>query len=99
MAISLVEMQGSIPRQHDFQIQKQNEDTKVIVDQNNYQVQGEKNVNQSLTKVKQQDDTRFSNEDSDRNKDAYQGDGGRKRKKQEDGVVVKKAKGGFDIKI
>lgn len=99
MAISLVEMQGSIPRQHDFQIQKQNEDAKVLVDQNNYQLQGEKNINQNLNRVRQQDNAAFSNEDSDKNKDAYQGDGGRKRKKPEDGVIVKKSNGGFDIKV
>lgn len=100
MAISMVEMQGMVPRQQDFQIIKQNEDSKVLVDQNNYQIQGEKRTTEAQSKVNQQDDTSASRDGNENNKNAYQGDGGKNRKKHNEGVVIKKNKiSSFDLRV
>lgn len=100
MAISMVEMQGMVPRQQDFQIMKQNEDSKVLVDQNNYQIQGEKKTVEAQSKVNQQDDTSASRDGNENNKNAYHGDGGRKRKQNNEGVVIKKNKTtSFDLRV
>lgn len=100
MAISLVELQGAIPRQHDFQLQKQYEDGKVLVDQNNYQIQGEKNTNEKLHQVEKQENTAASRDKNPDHKNSYHGDGGRNRKQDKREAVLKKTpSGGFDVKI
>lgn len=106
MAIGFVELQGSIPRQQDFQIIKQNEDSKVHVDQNNYQIENDKQIEQSHNQVNKQDDTSASKDGNENNKDAYNGDGGIHRKnknktnnKQDEIIDKKKMKSSFDFRI
>ena len=104
MTISRVELQGQISRAQDFTTIKHQEDNKGLVDQSNYQRQ----VNQKEVRAHQvQQGDRAENEGKrfdakEQGNGTYQGDGGRRRKKdekKEDGKVTLKGYGGFDIKI
>lgn len=105
MTISRVELQGQVTRAQDFTTIKHNEDNKTMVDQTNIQRQFDQNVDNRLRQVNQSDQAenqqkRF--DAKDKGNGTYSGDGGRRRKKeekQEDGKVVLKGRGGFDMKI
>ncbi|MBQ8262066.1 MAG: hypothetical protein IJZ00_07260 [Lachnospiraceae bacterium] len=100
MAITLVELQGSIPRQQDFQQLRQMEAQKVLADQANSQTQVEKNTEQNARQVNQQENAIFDKDDHGQGKGSYQGDGGRNRPgKQKEDKIVEKSKGSFDIRI
>lgn len=105
MTISRVELQGQVTRAQDFTTLKQNEDNKGIVDQSNFQRQFDRSVDNRLHQVHQGD--RAENEGKrfdakEKGNGSYEGDGGRKRKKEEkekDGRVILKHQGSFDVKI
>ena len=91
MGVSLVELHGSIPRQQDFQILKQSEDQKPVVDQNNLLQQTDKTSMQAASQVKKKDDTSKNQDRNENDRESrYFGDGGRNRKKTKDGIVVNK---------
>lgn len=105
MTISRVELQGQVARTQDFTTIKHNDDNKPVVEQTNIQRQFDQNVDNRLRQVNQSDQAenqqkRFdAKEKGDGN---YSGDGGKRRKKEEkeeDGKVILKGRGGFDIKI
>lgn len=98
MAISMIEFQGQIPRQQDFQAIKQNEDSKPMVDYGNFQNQVERNAEAESSQVIQRKEAELG-EDRGQGKGSYQGDGGRKRRLKEDKVVKKTNKDSFDIRI
>ena len=104
MSIGPVELGGVVGRAQDFSTIKQNEDNKGLVDQTNFHNKFEQKINQNTKTVQEGDNAdgihkRF--DPSEKGDNEYEGDGGRNRKKKqpEDGKVVIKNKGGFDIKI
>ena len=105
MTISRVELQGQISRAQDFTTIKHQEDNKGLVDQSNYQRQVNQKTEVRAHQVQQGD--RAENEGKrfdakEQGNGTYQGDGGRRRtkdEKKEDGKVTLKGYGGFDIKI
>ena len=103
MTISRVEIQGQVTRAQDFTTIKHNEDNKGMVDQSNFQRQFDQSVENKVRLVHQGDRRVNQGKKYDameKGYGSYAGDGGRKRKKnQEDGKVVLKNKGGFDMKI
>lgn len=98
MAITMMEFQGQIPRQQDFQVIKQNEDSKPMVDYGNFQNQVERNAEAASSQVIQRKEAELG-EDRGQGKGSYQGDGGRKRRQKEDKVVKKTNTDSFDIRI
>ena len=103
MTISRVEIQGQVTRAQDLTTIKHNEDSKGMVDQSNFQRQFDQSVENKVRQVHQGDRSENQGKKYDakeKGNGSYSGDGGRKRKKpQEDGKVVLKNKGGFDMKI
>lgn len=99
MAISMIEFQGQIPRQQDFQTMKQNEDTRPMVDYGNFQNQVQRNVESASSQVISRDEAEWNEEDRGRQGGSYHGDGGRNRKKQTEDKIIKKGKDSFDIRI
>lgn len=105
MTISRVELQGQVTRAQDFTTIKHNEDNKTMVDQTNIQRQFDQNVDNRLRQVNQGEQTENREKRFDakeKGNGTYSGDGGKRRKKEEkeeDGKVVLKGRGGFDMKI
>lgn len=103
MTISRVEIQGQVTRAQDFTTIKHNEDNKGMVDQSNFQRQFDQTVENKIRQVHQGDRTENQGKKYDakeKGNGSYSGDGGRKRKKSgEDGKVILKSQGGFDMKI
>ena len=106
MTISRVELQGQVTRAQDFTTIKQNEDNKGLVDQNKFQQQFDRTVDNKLHQVQQGDKAENEGKRYDakeKGNGSYAGDGGKRRNKEEkeekDGKVVLKKPGGFDIKI
>ncbi len=105
MTISRVELQGQVTRAQDFTTIKHNEDNKVAVEQTNIQRQFDQNVDIRLRQVNRSDQAENQEKRFDakeKGNGTYSGDGGKRRKKEEkeeDGKVVLKGRGGFDMKI
>lgn len=103
MAISPIVLNGTIQQTHDVLQNQTRETQKGMVDQGNIYVQEQKKEQQKARQVVHSDDTRFREERFDakeKGKGSYQGDGGKHRKQQqEDGKVITKPEGGFDIKV
>lgn len=105
MTISRVELQGQVARTQDFTTIKHNDDNKAMVDQTNIQRQFDQNVDNKLHQVTQSEQAENQEKRFDakeKGNGAYSGDGGKRRKKEEkeeDGKVVLKGRGGFDMKI
>lgn len=104
MAISPILFNGSVTRMQDVTQIKQNEDTKGMVDQTNFQNTFHKQIDHKLNQVHQSDNAenrqrKFDAKDKGDNE--YSGDGGKKRQqnKQADGKVIAKTLGGFDMKV
>lgn len=105
MAIGMVEFQGTIQRTQDFSVVKHNEDMKAGVEQANFQIRAEKKEDEKFNQIQQQDDSQKSENRPDPRKkgnNAYAGDGGRNRKKQNgqcDGKVIRKGVSHFDMSV
>lgn len=104
MAISPVLLNGSVSRMQDITQLKQNEDTKGMIDQTNFQNTFHKEIDHKLNQVHQSDNAENYQKKFDakeKGSNEYSGDGGKKRRqdKQPDGKVIAKTQGGFDIKI
>lgn len=105
MAISPILFNGSVSRMQDVSTMKHNEDAKGMVDQSNFQNTFHKQIDSKLNQVHQSDtaDNRQKKFDAkERGNNSYGGDGGQKRKKEEkpqDGRVITKQTGGFDMKV
>ena len=102
MAFGSIEL-TTISRAQDYTTIKHNEDNKVVVDQANFSEQVQKSVEQNIWEVHHSDNTQWRESRPDakeKGNGQYNGDGGRKRKKQtaQERVVVKKRQG-FDMKI
>ena len=105
MAIGPVELNGAMTRLQDITSQKHNENVKGAVDQTNFQAEFKKEIDTRLNQVHKGDDPKNGNtryDAKEKGNGSYEGDGGRKRKKEQtpkDGKVLVKGHGGFDIKI
>lgn len=105
MAIGMIEFQGSIQRTQDYTALKQQENTKPAVDQNNFQVQIDKKVDEKINQVVKGDDTSKSETHADakeKGNNQYAGDGGAGRKKKDiskEGKVVLKGTSHFDMSV
>lgn len=105
MAISPMLFNGSVTRMQDVSMIKHNEDAKSMVDQTNFQNAFHKEVGAKINQVHKSDDTQSRQEKHDakeKGKNKYMGDGGKNRNKErgpQDGRVVPKSVGGFDVKI
>ena len=107
MAISPIELHGAITRTQDYSTIKQNEDNRVMINQQSFQSRFEKEIDNRQTQVNQnesmrKEERRFDARDKGDNQ--YSGDGGRKRNKEEKdtrntGKVIIKGRGSFDMKI
>ena len=82
MSISRVDFQGSVVRTNDFSQLKQNEDNKVMSDQNTFQTQFNKDVDQKANSVNQKENVNHHEEKHDakeKGKNEYAGNGGNQR--------------------
>lgn len=105
MAISPMLFNGSVSRMQDVSMIKHNEDAKGMVDQSNFQNSFNREIDSRMNQVHQSDNPENRQQKHDakeKGKNPYRGDGGKKRPKEEipqDGRVVPKTVGGFDMKI
>lgn len=104
MAISPILLNGSVTRMQDITQVKQNEDMKGMVDQTNFQNTFHKEIDHKLNQVHQSDNADNHQKKFDareKGDNEYSGDGGKRRQqnKRQDGNVIAKSQGGFDIKI
>lgn len=104
MAFGAIEL-TTISRAQDYTTIKHNEDNKGMVDQTNFGKQLDKNVEQMTKEVHHGDNSDWQKKKFDAKEkggNAYSGDGGRQRKKEEQQKDQKPAVSqhrGFDIKI
>ncbi len=105
MAIGPLVLNGTITRAQDYATQKQNEDTKGIVDQNNFQNRFNREIDNRMKQVHRGDDLNNGEAKYDakeKGNGSYEGDGGKRREKEEkekNGKVIPKTYSNFDIKI
>lgn len=105
MAISPLLFNGSVSRMQDVSAIKHNEDVKGMVDQTNFQNTFNKEIDSKVNQVHHGDDIENRQQKHDakeKGKNEYMGDGGRNRKsekKPQDGRVIPKSRGGFDMKV
>lgn len=103
MAISPILLNGTIQQTHDVLQNQTRQVEKGVVDQGNIYAQEVKQEYQKARQVVRSDQTIMKEERFDakeKGNGSYQGDGGRNRKHQsEDGRVITKPEGGFDIKV
>lgn len=101
--ISPIEANGIVSRTQDISQIRQNEENRNVINQNHYQDRFEQEKDQMLKTVRDanydnQTDTRH--DASEKGKNEYLSNGQKKKKKKpEDGKVVLKQPGGFDVKI
>ena len=102
MAIGVIEL-ATIARSQDYATIKHHESAKVVTDQSHITAQVQKDANLSTKQVRSGEQPQWQGKKFDAKEKGdghYGGDGGQKRRKQEqDGIVRLKSPGGFDIKI
>ncbi|MBR6626904.1 MAG: hypothetical protein IKL04_02845 [Lachnospiraceae bacterium] len=92
----------TISRSQDLTMLKQNADNKGMIDQSNLGQQMQKEVEQRTKEVRSGDNTQWHSEKFDakeKGKNEYAGDGGRRRRKQNEDKVVVKGRSSFDMKV
>lgn len=106
MAISPIEFQGTITRAQDMTTMKHNEDQKGMVNQSNFQMKMDKQVEHQMSKVRNSDDADKKKDRTDakeKGNGQYTGDGGGNRKQNrsvsEKGKVLRQGESHFDISI
>ncbi len=104
MAISPLEANGTISRMQDFNIMKQNEDHKPMMDQNNMQNTFQKEVLDKSEQVRQADDAEnsaYNYDAKEKGNGQYYNNQKRKKKNTEEkkDKVIIKGQNHFDIKI
>ncbi len=101
MAFSSIEL-TTVSRSPEYTTVKHNEDNKGFVDQTNFGQQVQKHTQQQVRQVHDSDNAEWHQQNPDakeKGRNEYQGDGGRRRKRETADRVVVKDRGGFDIKI
>ena len=105
MAISPLLFNGSVSRMQDISAIKHNEDSKGAVDQVNFQSTFNREIDSKINQVHQSDNVENRQQKQDakeKGKNEYSGDGGRNRQKKkepQEGRVIAKSRGGFDMKV
>ena len=103
MAISPILLNATIQQTNDVLQNQTRQVEKGMLDQGNIVTQETKQEYQKARQVVRSDQTLMKEERFDakeKGNGSYQGDGGRNRKRQsQDGKVIKKPEGGFDMKI
>lgn len=103
MAISPILLNATIQQTNDVLQNQTRQIEKGMVDQGNIYAKEVKQEQQKARQVVRSDQAILKEERFDakeKGNGSYQGDGGRNRKKQsEDGRVITKPEGGFDIKV
>ena len=103
MAISPILLNGSIQQTDNVLHNQVKQVEKGMVDQGNIQIQKEKKEELNARQVVHSDETIFKEgrfDAKEKGKNSYAGDGGKKRKSaKQDGKIVMKTEGGFDMKI
>ena len=103
MAISPIEFSGTLGAQDNLSHLKANEDNRAAILHGNAHIQVEHEAVNKLNRVREADDVSKEQKGfnaSEKGDNEYQGDGGRnRRKKEREGQVVVKSKGGFDISV
>lgn len=104
MAIGPVILNGVVSTSQDYSNIKQNEDNKAMIHQQSFQVQFEKQIDIRHTRVVQNEQMRKEERKFDareKGDNEYTGDGGTKRKREENvnGKVIVKGHASFDMKI
>ena len=108
MGVSPIEMSQMFTRTQDISPIKQHEDAKPMLDQNAFQQQLEKQVEEHSRKVidpNKSSNTKYDYDAKKKGNGEYSGDGGRQRRKNKDkendidGRVLLKGIGRFDAKI
>lgn len=106
MAISPIEFQGTVTRAQDMTTMKHNEDQKGLVQQSNFQMKMEKQVEQQMSRVRTSDNAQKKKDNTDAKEKGnaqYSGDGGKNRRQNENaagqGRVLRKGESHFDISI
>lgn len=104
MAIGPVVLNGVISRTQDYSTIKQNEDNRGMINQQNFQTKFEKEIDIRHSQVIEKDDVRKQDRKFDareKGDNEYHGNGGRRKKKEENpnGKVIVKGRSSFDIKI
>ena len=101
-----ISIQGQITRAQDMSALKQNDDNRAFVTQLNMQRIHEDQIESRARQVQEKEDLENDagrHDAREKGKNQYAGDGG-KRRKREDGIVIKKGPEGseiigFDIKV
>lgn len=105
MSISPIMLNGMVGRTQDISAFKQNEDNKGMIDQGNSQVRVQREVEEHLNTVREQDNADESKNHFDAKNEGngqYTGDGGKRKHQKEvesEMVLNKSDHGGFDVKI
>lgn len=103
MAIGPIELHGTVLRSQDYTSVKHQQDNQAAIQQAQFGQELKKEVENKLRQVNQSDKPEYQQKKFDakeKGSNQYQGDGGKKReKRQDDGKVIPKSSGGFDIKI
>ncbi len=103
MALSPIVFNGTINASQNIAELRANEDGKVNVMQGEAARRNEEDTTDKLSRVREADDANNDQrkfDSSEKGDNEYAGDGGRQRKrKDKDGTVIIKGKGGFDITI
>lgn len=84
MSISRIDFQGTIARTNDFSQLKTNEDNRVVADQNAFQTEFNKEVDQKANSVNQKENADQNQQEKfdakEEGKNQYSGNGGRKKR-------------------
>lgn len=106
MGIDAVHLNGAMTGISDYTNMRQQEESKVFLDQSNIQNQFNQKVDNKLNQVQQKEDTENRKgkfDAKEKGNGTYFGDGGRKKKEEEKAKQERKASpylgGGFDMKI
>lgn len=103
MAVSTIVLNGTIQQTNDVLLNHTKEQHKSALDQGHIMTQTVQQQHQKAQRVVHSDQSRFQQERYDakeKGHGSYQGDGGKRRNSDKnDGKVVKKYEGGFDIKV
>lgn len=100
--IKPIEFSGIVQRTNDISTLKQNEDNKPVQDQNNFQQTVQKHVEHTTHEVAKKDNADQNQEKFDakeKGKNQYSRQNQKKKQKNSEDKVIKKASKGFDIKI
>ena len=103
MAISPILYNGSVTRMQDVTQIKQNEDMKGMVDQANFQNTFHKQIDHKLNQVHQSDNAENRQKKFDAkekgNGEYFANNKRGKQNQKDDGKVIKKDKGSFDVSV